>query len=83
MGVGGGVWGGGMGGGGGHWCIRRKTRRASGNATYERPEIQAPTETQTHTLALEAGACSGSNRANHYTTRVCLVFLCHRSFVSV
>ena len=43
-------------------------RQASENATYKSPKIQAPTETRTRTLALVAGDCSQSQRANPCTT---------------
>ena len=43
-------------------------QQASENATYFSPKIQALTQTQTHTLALVAGACHESRRANLYTT---------------
>ena len=42
-------------------------RRASENATYYSPNIQAPSETRTRTIALVAGYESRS--ANRYTTR--------------
>ena len=41
-------------------------RRASENATYYSPKIQAPSETRTHAVALLAG--SESRHANRYTT---------------
>ena len=42
-------------------------RRASENATYYSPKIQAPSETRTRAVALVAGL--ESRRANRYTTR--------------